>query len=208
MRDEGTGRVGHMNRIRIVTCAVFQTELSHVLSQLEGEIPVDCEVEVTCLKAGLHSRLSTLKEEVRSILDERKDEKIILLFGSRCHADFEELSKNHEVVRFEGENCISILSSDSGSRILDPKTFYLTPGWVMNWKEIFAGDLGLDEISMRQNLGYFERMLLLSNDSVKIEDEQILEFFDVAGVPIEVDYAGLGSFRDLILAAVKKAVGS
>jgi len=205
LRNGVTGKVERIKRIRIVTCAVFQAELSHVLGQLKGEIPGDCEIEVTCLESGLHSRLSTLKEKVHKILDESKDEKIILLYGSRCHPDFEELSKNYDVVRFEGANCISILSNDNVSPILDPKTFYLTPGWVMNWKEIFAGDFGLDEISMRQNLGYFDRMLLLSNDAVKIEDEQILEFFDVAGVPIEVEYAGLAGFRDLILSAIRNS---
>jgi hypothetical protein len=190
-----------------VACAVFKTELAHVLGQLEGGMANDLVIEVSYLEAGLHSRLSMLTDKVRSILEERKDEKIILLYGSRCHPDFEELSQTHEVVNFKETNCISILSNDSGeSSISDPKTFYLTPGWILNWKEIFAGHFGLDEISIRQNFGFYDRMMLLANDSVKIKDEQILEFFDIGGIPIEVEYTSLAGFYNLVLTAIKKAI--
>lgn len=200
-----TGRDGRVGRIHIVACAVFQVELAHVLGQLEGRIANDLEIEVTYLAAGLHSRLSTLKDKIRSILDQKKNEKIILLYGSRCHPDLEEILQNHEVVSFKETNCISILSDDGCElSISDPKTFYLTPGWIANWKEIFAGEFGLDEISMRQNFGFYDRMLLLANDSVTIEDEQILEFFDAGGIPIEVDSISLAGFRNRILAAIQK----
>jgi hypothetical protein len=201
-----TGQYGHVRRIHIIACVVFKTELAHVLGQLEGRIANDLEIEASYLGAGLHSRLSTLKEQVRSILDQKKNEKIILLYGSRCHPDFEEILQNQEVVGFKEKNCISILS-DEGCKpsLSDSKTFYLTPGWIVHWKEIFAGEFGLDEISMRQNFGFYDRMLLLANDSVTIEDEQILEFFDAGEIPIEVEPMNLAGFRKRILAAINKA---
>ena len=57
MRDEDPRKDSRVGRTRIVACAVFQTELAHVLGQLEGTIASDLEIEVTCLEAGLHSRL-------------------------------------------------------------------------------------------------------------------------------------------------------
>jgi hypothetical protein len=47
LRDEDPRKDGRVGRICIVACAVFQTELAHVLGQLEGTIASDLEIEVT-----------------------------------------------------------------------------------------------------------------------------------------------------------------
>jgi len=67
----------------------------------------------------------------------------------------------------------------------EAKTFYLTSGWLENWRKIFMEGLGWDAVDARQNFGYYDRILLLDTGIVPIDDMNLLEFYDYAQVPVE-----------------------
>lgn len=46
-----------------------------------------------------------------------------------------------------------------------------------------------------QNLGYYDRILLLDTGFFAIDDEELLEFFDYTGVPVEVMSIDLENLR-------------
>jgi hypothetical protein len=85
------------------------------------------------------------------------------------------------------------------------KTFYLTPGWLMKWRELFDRGWGIDEVELRQSFGYYDKILLFDTGVSEITDEMILEFFEYTRVPIEVEQGGLDVFKSNILAAIRTA---
>lgn len=66
------------------------------------------------------------------------------------------------------------------------KTFYLSPGWLDHWERIFKTGLGWDSIDARQNLGFYDRILLLDAGVSPLSDERILEFYEYCQVPVEI----------------------
>lgn len=76
-------------------------------------------------------------------------------------------------------------------------TMIMTPGWVRAWPEIMKA-LGWDEVDVRMNLGRYERILLLDCGAHPLSDEEILWFFDLAQIPIEIEPLDLGHFKKML----------
>jgi len=74
--------------------------------------------------------------------------------------------------------------------------FYLTPGWLEYSDEIFKQGLGWDTIDARQNLGFYNRVVLLDTGVRPIDDLEILEFYDYCQVPVEIVPLSLEHFKN------------
>lgn len=197
----------HAGKVHLLACAIFQLELEQVLEQIRDEKLFDCELIVTYLQAGLHNSFEHLKYTILKAIDAIVEDRIILLYGSRCHPEFDELLKRYSLIRFPHSNCIELISGKKTEEINQvSKTFYLTPGWLLKWREIFDHGWGLDEVAIRQSFGYFDRILLADTNTCEIIDEQILDFFEYTRVPIEIENIGLETFKSNILAAIKQAL--
>jgi hypothetical protein len=73
----------------------------------------------------------------------------------------------------------------------------MTPGWIRAWPDIMAS-LGWDAVDVRQNLGRYNRILLLEPGISPLTDDEILAFFDLIQVPIDIEILDLTNFQDLI----------
>lgn len=80
----------------------------------------------------------------------------------------------------------------------EARTFYLTPGWLDNWQQIFVEGLKWDKIDARQNFGFYNRIVLLDTGLTPVDDEKILGFFDFAEVPIEIVPVDTSHLRKLL----------
>jgi hypothetical protein len=49
------------------------------------------------------------------------------------------------------------------------------------------------------NLGRYERILVLDAGLATLSDEEILEFFDLVQVPVEVESLNLDHFHDILM---------
>jgi len=78
------------------------------------------------------------------------------------------------------------------------RTFYLTGGWLDNWRKIFIDGLKWDAVDARNNFGYFDRMLLLDTGIITVSEGKVLEFFDYTGVPVEIIKIGLENLQQLL----------
>jgi len=58
--------------------------------------------------------------------------------------------------------------------------------------------MGWDEVDVRINLGRYQRILLLEPGLNPLNDEEILTFFDLVQVPIEVEPLELHHFRSTL----------
>jgi hypothetical protein len=73
-------------------------------------------------------------------------------------------------------------------------TMIMTPGWVRAWPEIMRA-LGWDKFDVRISLGRYDRLLLLEPGIRPLQDEEILSFFDLVQVPLEIEPLDLGPFK-------------
>ena len=58
--------------------------------------------------------------------------------------------------------------------------------------------LGWDEVDVRINLGRYDRILLLDSGIDPITNDEILMFFDLAQVPIDIEPLQLDHFKCIL----------
>lgn len=182
---------------QLIGCGILQLEVEHILCQL-GKTE---NLHVQWLPAALHTNLDNLKEAISKVLvqGDSREEKV-LLYGNQCHPEIEDLCKFANAKGFKQPDCIGLLIGDKIHQLnKEASTFYLTPGWLQNWQEIFVAGLGWDSIDARQNFGIYDRILLLDTGVLTIEEEKILEFFEYTQVPIEISPISLDYLKDLII---------
>ncbi len=170
----------------LVCCGIMQKEIDTVLPRLTREYGV---IDVTYLDPGLHVNLVKLSAALSQKCMEMKQTstKLTLVYGSKCHPDLDQLASKWGAKILEPPDCIGFLAGPQRELLdVEGKTFYLSPGWLEHWERIFKMGLGWDSIDARQNLGFYDRILLLDTGVAPLSDEQILEFYDYCQVPVEI----------------------
>lgn len=186
----------------LIACSILQDEVEHILHQLGKS----GKVHIQWLPPALHANLNNLKAALTEALahvHSAEEEKSVLLYGSRCHPEIDELCHASNVRGFTPPDCIGLLLGDRRLQFdKEANTFYLTPGWLHHWKEIFMQGLGWDSIDARQNFGIYDRILLLDPGLSPIDEELILEFFEYTQVPVEILPVGLEYLTGLLVGAL------
>lgn len=181
--------------LNIFCCGVLKKELQQVLEDITPVV----NYRISYLEPGLHVDMDRLAQNVKSLLREKESEDKLLLLGTQCHPELNTIAASYKASIPSAGNCIEMLLGDKKTFLdQEAKTFYLTPGWLENWRQIFIEGLGWDSVDARQNFGLYERILLLDTDVYTIEDEKILEFFDYTQVPVETKSVKLDDFREII----------
>lgn len=194
--------------LRIVACGIFQPELETVLKQISVESMSDEDIRVTYVTPALHVDNNKLKQGITNALDHVAEEKTVLLFGAMCHPELDEFTEKYHVVKLLPGNCIELILGKERQHEIEKsaKVFYLTPGWLQNWQDIFKRGQGWDEIDARQNFGFYDKILLLDTGVSQFNDEDLLEFFEYTQVPIEIECIDLTFFKKNVVEALKKAL--
>lgn len=175
---------------KLLCCGIVARELDHLLKERN--------VEISYLDPALHVDLDKLAVALESSM-QRVGEDTALILGTKCHPDLESLTAGKGMRGIQAQNCIEMLLGDKMARIdSEAKTFYLTGGWLENWRRIFIDGLKWDEIDARQNFGYYDRIVLLDTGMWPIDDELILEFYEYTQVPIEIIPVTLDHMRELL----------
>ncbi|NPV28995.1 MAG: DUF1638 domain-containing protein [Firmicutes bacterium] len=175
----------------IVCCGILKEELKCLM---EGR-----EDDVFYLDPGQHVEPDRLAQIVRETLKSLAGKNVLLVIGTQCAPDLEKLAGEYGARIVPAKNCIEMLLGDDLARLdSEAKSFYLTTGWLENWRKIFVEGLKWDEVDARQNFGYYDRILLLDTGLSPIDDEKILEFYDYTQVPIEIMPVKLDNLRKLL----------
>ncbi|KUO74461.1 MAG: hypothetical protein APF81_14625 [Desulfosporosinus sp. BRH_c37] len=195
--------------IRIVACGIFQLELERVLEEIRTEWASDAEFKVVYTEPALHVDYDKLKDGITETLNNNAtEEKVVLFFGSMCHPEMSEFTEKYHVIRLQPRNCIELILGKERQEELEKsvKIFYITQGWLQNWREIFSQGQGWDEIDARQNFGFYDKILLLDTGVSEFNDEDILDFFEYTQVPIEIESIDLAVFKKSVVEAIEKAL--
>ena len=194
--------------IFILSCGVFEPELNKVLKEIKEENIFNEYINVKYLPFGLHSNLDKLKSEIVTNLDKIKDNKIILLYGNKCHYKFHDFLKDYDnVITFDDANCIELIIKNKKS-IIDEKNLYITSGWVLKFDELNNFINAVDIYDIRQQYGRYENVIIGDTKVCEFTDEMIFDLFEKIQVPIEIQDIDINNFKNKIIDAIKKAISS
>jgi hypothetical protein len=181
----------------LIACNVFEKELQACL-------PAEGRPEIIWIDAGLHADLHRLEEQLTKALEESKGEgtEVRVFFGNGCHPDICRLSRRFGAGIAPVKNCIEAFCGENAKKLEENRTMIMTPGWVRAWPRIMAA-LGWDEVDVRINLGRYDRILLLDAGVDPLREEEILSFFDLVQVPVEVEALDLEHFKCTLTAILQ-----
>ena len=170
-------------RRTLIACEIFRHELEQTLSSKP-------DIAVHWLDAALHAnaeRMKTKLEEAVTTIKGHRPGEIQFLFGNGCHPDICKVVTDCGAQIPAVNNCIqAIIGPEETKKLEADRTMVVTPAWISAWPDIMDG-LGWDAVDVRINLGRYDRILLLDSGVVPITDEDILAFYDLVQVPIEIE---------------------
>jgi len=187
----------------VVACGVFQREIEALRDELAFPF------ETHYLAPGLHVDFDDLRAALTSELCKCSDldyEGIIVVYG-QCHPRIDDLMRDYQAALVKCQSCVDafITRGVMEKKASEGLFFYLSPGWLEAWPDIFARlGWGLEEV--RLQMGSFRGVIYMDTlrDSSEREQE-LLEFFDFTNLPFEVMPVNLDHFKSLITEAKDRA---
>ncbi len=176
----------------LVACSVFKDEVEQLL-------PEDERPDIIWLDASLHVNETLLEEELSRALEAVGDgaDEVKVLFGHACHIDMPTILERFGIETARFANCIEAFCGDKKGELEQNGTMLMTPGWIRTWPDMMR-KAGYDETDLRMHLGRYDRILVLDSGHDPLSDEEILEFFDLVQVPVEVRPLDLSNLRTCI----------
>ncbi len=184
----------------IIACGVFEKEIEQLREQLGFPF------ESHYLEPGLHVDFDELKGAIGAELESCKDcEGIIVVFG-QCHPRMEEILKPYRAALADCQNCVDAFITRKGmeEKAKQGLYFYLSPGWLDAWREIFRR-LNWGPAEARLQMGAFKGVIYMDTmKDARDRELELLEFFDFTNLPFEVVPVDLSHFKSLITEAKEK----
>ena len=178
-------------KIGILACSVFEPELEKVLSDIENKKLFEDNIKVTYLHFGLHTNLDKLEKDVTDSLDKLtlKYDKVIVLYGSKCHYRFFEFLKKYDnIVTIKPANCLEAIIGDKVvESYVEGKDIYLTSGWVEKFDELNKFSNAVDNYDRLNQFGMYENAIIGDTGVIEITDDMIFELYEKIQVPVEVE---------------------
>ena len=181
----------------VITCKIFKDEIE--------AISIDrSKASFQWIDAALHADPERMEKEIARMVTQIDQVKNIrFLFGNGCHPDMCEIAKKAGAGLPPEKNCIhAFLGAAQAKALEENRTMIVSPGWIEAWGGIMEG-LGWDETDVRINLGRYDRILLLDPEIVALNEETLLEFFDLVQVPIETMKLELTYFKNFVNKVIK-----
>ena len=181
----------------IIACPVLAKELQAVLTTL-GLTP-----EVHLMNYHVHINPDSMEEELKNNISkiDKTTESISLLVGKHCNArqPISTIAQQNNASLPNKRNCIElILGKDKCKELQQNRTAIMTPGWItMMNQSIMDGHWKVEDA--RLNLGWYDQILLLDTGIEPIDDETIMNFFELTQVPIDILPVTLAHFQQEIL---------
>ncbi|NYT01614.1 MAG: DUF1638 domain-containing protein [Methanosarcinales archaeon] len=180
----------------LISCGVFRDEVERVVSDL------DFSVQCRYLDPGLHVDFDELSSELKRELERCRDRKIIVAYGA-CHPRMEELLSPYRAALLDCQNCVDALITrrEVERRAEKGLYFYLSPGWLDCWRDMFRR-LNWTQEEARMELGSFKGSVYLDTlGDARSREDALMEFFDYTLLTCEIMPVNLDHFKSLIIKA-------
>ncbi len=181
----------------LIACRIFENELQAIL-------PSDADTQILWVETALHVDFSRLEKRLRECLSSARATggSIRLHLGEGCHPQIDFIRKEYQAEMPWVRNCIEAFLGEKLKEAQKNSTMIMTPGWVRTWPDMMKA-LGWDEVDLRNNLGKYHKILIMDAGIDPLTDEEILCFFDLVQVPIEIEHLDLCNFRVIVTQLLK-----
>ena len=185
----------------IIACGIFKDEIERLRADLGFPF------KARYLGPGLHVDFDELKDALEEELKRASSDGshgIIVAYG-QCHPKIDEILKPYHAALMDCQNCVDAFISRQAveKKARDGLFFYLSPGWLDAWKDIF-NRLGWDQEIARLHMGSFKGSVYIDTmKDAQEREEELLEFFDFTNLPFTIMPMELDHFKSLIIKAIK-----
>lgn len=185
----------------IIACAVLEEELGVILPQL------NTECTVLYLDSALHIDDDRLYAALTERLEEAKATggRIGILMGYGCHPRMREIAAKYGAKLPEMRNCLELLIGPKMRELNDEsESYFLSQGWMKNWREVLTSGQNWDEVDARQNFGYFDRAVFIDTGVGSVPEETFFDFFEFTQTPIEPYETNLEHLKQQVLSLLEQ----
>jgi hypothetical protein len=200
----------------IVSCGTLSLELSY----LREAGFLDAQ-EILYSTPGLHQDCKELERQLMQRIAKAKAmaNKVIVVYGGKfCYVNINKPNRTMEkiideqgpgVTRIDATHCMDMLASEAErERIAQgEKIWWMTPGWIKFRHQVFKGwDKGIANENFPRHtggaivldgIGYFDQF-------VEEHPEELLEYSDWMGIPIQAHPVSLERFKSLLVEQLKR----
>jgi len=166
-----------------VACSIFRQEIEAL--QQAGQL----NANILYLNSMLHIYPEQLRQAMdRVIAAERgKGRRIALIYGE-CHASLTQCLAPPDIARINGMNCIEIfLGRDRYRELRKQGAFFLLPEWVTRWREIFQGELGLNQENAQTFMQEMHTQLIyLDTGIIPVPHASLQDIAAYTGLPVTI----------------------
>jgi hypothetical protein len=200
----------------IVSCGTLSLELSY----LREAGFLDAQ-EILYSTPGLHQDCKELERQLTQRIAKAKAmaDKVIVVYGAKfCYVNINKPTRTMEkiineqgprVTRIDATHCMDMLASEAErEQIAQGETiWWMTPGWIKFRHQVFKGwDKGIANENFPRHtggamvldgIGYFDQY-------VEEHPEELLEYSDWMGIPIQAHPISLERFKSLLLEQLRR----
>ena len=150
----------------------------------------------------IHNSPTIMAEQLQTSIDKvsATGADVRFLVGKQCKGkqDISEVVEDCGGKIPQARNCIDMLIGNEMARDLQKdRTSLMTPAWIrMINQSIKDGQWSVTDA--RLNLGWYNKILILDTGMEPLHDEQIMEFFDLTQVEIDILPVDLKHFKALL----------
>jgi hypothetical protein len=180
----------------LIACPIFRKELESVLTGL-GLNPF-----INYMHYSIHSNPIKMEEELQSGVDHatKTGGKVRFLVGKHCKSkrDIGEVVEGCGGKIPQAKNCIDMLiGTELADRLQQNRTSLMTPAWIkMINQSIRDGNWSVTDA--RLSLGWYNKILILDTGADPLSDEEIMGFYDLTQVEIDILPVDLRHFKGLL----------
>jgi len=201
--------------IAIVSCGTLSLELNHL-----KEVDFLNARQILYTTPGLHETPRELERQLLKQIAKAKEmaNKVIVVYGAKfCYVNVNDPTRTMKkmieeqgstVRRIQATHCVDMLASEGDRERIaqemagDEKVWWMTPGWIKFRHHVFKGwDKGLANENFPRHkggaivldgIGYMDRYMAH-------HPEELLEYSDWMGIPIQPYPVALGRLKSLLL---------
>jgi hypothetical protein len=184
----------------LIACGVFEKEIERIADTLGFPL------EAFYLEAGLHVDFDDLGAALKAQLEKCKDYQGIIVGYGACHPKIEEIISPYNASLLKAQNCIdAFITRKKVEEIAERGLyFYLSPGWLDCWRDMFAR-LAWDQTEARYQLASFKGTIFIDTlDNSGDYEWDLVEFLDFTLLKYEIMPVTLDHFRSLIIDAKER----
>ena len=184
----------------LIACRIFEEELCSVLEPVLDPESGGKGIQIVWVDSALHCDLNRLEEELTKAVAAARTtgEDVRMLFGRGCLPEIDSLARKYGIRTSPVKNCVEAFLGEKAKKLEENRTMIMTPTWIRTWPHSVRAFLGWNEVDVRMNLGRYDRILVIDPGLNSLTDEEILDFFDLTGVPVEIMPLDLDFFRETV----------